>query len=596
MKNIKYLLFLFFSVFTIAQLKAQTVYAQVSSKQVQAGVPFEYAIVINANPNSYAPPSFKDFDVISGPNQSSSVQWVNGQTSVQMTISWSLIAKKEGKMVIEPSAVNIGSQKLETSSITIDVTKGPAGQPSGAASDQKTGSGISKGDLYIQTNISKSKCYTGEQITITQKVYCRYQIIGFQKFSQPTYDGFYSQAEESSSKGQLAVENIDGVNYYTYELFRTVAIANKSGKIQLTPVEGDVIIRRQSSSKARNIFEQFFGAPAYEDIPITAKSKAVIVDVLPLPEESKPRSFNGAVGDFSYKVQTTRTELKANDAFNLKITISGKGNLKLLNPSELQLPESFETYEPKLSESPGSKTFEYLVIPRNEGEYTLENLDFSYFNPEQKKYLTLNSGTIKINVLPADPNSAGTQVYSPQSQIRETENDIRYIKKGNLILTRNEREFFNSAAHVILIGLPLLGLGFALLGRKRKIELNKNLILVNERKAAKLARKRLASAEKLMQNNSKDAFYAEILDAINKYLSYKLNIPIAALSKGSIIKTLSDRKVNQEHITKVIDAISNSEVARYAPGAVSIDLKTTYNGMVELVAGLEQELNKRRTA
>src|SRR5690606_9414191 len=238
-----------------------------------------------------------------------------------------------------------------------------------------------------------TKCYLGEQITITQKVYSRLQIVGFQKFAQPTYDGFYSQAQESTSKGQLAVENVEGVNYYTYELFRTTAIANKAGKINLSTVEGDVVIRRQSA-KARDIFEQFFGR-GYEDVPISAKSKSLMIEVLELPE-GQPESFNGAVGNFSCKINVSRNEVKANDAFNLKMTISGNGNLKLINAPTLNLPESFESYEPKISESGNSKTFDYLIIPRSEGDYTLEKLDFSYFSLDAKKYVTIPSGELKI--------------------------------------------------------------------------------------------------------------------------------------------------------------------------------------------------------
>lgn len=579
--------------FSLAQLRAQSVYAQVSSKKVQVGVPFEYAVVISVSTNNFTPPSLKDFDIVGGPNQSSSVQYVNGAMSQQLIISYNLVAKREGKLTIGAASVNSNGQKFETAPVIIEAVKGAVNPSQGGGNEQQVNSKISGGDLYIRTAVSKAKLFLGEQVTITQKVYCRYQIIGFQKFAQPTYDGFYSQAQESTSKGQLSMENVDGVNYYTYELFRTVAIANKTGKIDLTPVEGDVVVRRQANTKPKNIFEQFFGSAGYEDIPVTTRSKSIQIEVMPLPEETKPASFNGAVGSFQSKIQVTRKELKANDALNLKMTISGKGNLKLLSPPVLNLPEGFETYEPKATENGTSKTFDYLIIPRSEGTYTLNNLDFSYFNLETKKYVTIPSEEIVIHVLPPDPNSPGTQVYSAHSQVKDVENDIRYIKKGEFVLSKEESEFFNSGAHIFLMVSPVFALFIGLFIRRKHISNNSNLALVKERKAAKMAKKQLSNAEKLMLANKKDEFYTEILTALNNYLSHKLNIPVADLSKENINKTLLHKQMDPATIQKLFSTLDTSEYAKYAPGAVSGDLKTVYEDTVSLITDLDEQLNKK---
>lgn len=572
------------------------VYAQVSSKKVQVGTPFEYAIVITVGANNYTPPSLKDFDIVNGPNQSSSVQIVNGAMTSQLTLSWALVAKKEGKFTIGPAIVNAGPQRYETNPITVEVVKGSAGQTtsgSGTQDDPQYSNKVSGGDVFIKTSVSKNKCYLGEQVTITQKVYSRYQLVGFQKFAQPTYDGFYSQAQESTSKGMQAQENVEGVIYYTYELFRSVCIANKTGKINLSPIQGDIVVRKQTNARPRNIFEQFFGNGGYEDMPVSVKSKPFVVDVMALPEEGKPGNYNGAVGQFSYKAEASKTELKANDAFNLKLSVSGKGNLKLLDAPKLNLPEGFESYDPKVTENGGTKTFDYLIIPRNEGDYALRDLDFSYFNLDSKKYVNLSGGEIKIKVLPPDPNSTGAQVYNPINQVKETENDIRYIKKGNFELIKTEAEFFNSFLHVLLIILPVLMLVTGLFLRRNHIKNNSNLVLVKERKAAKIARKQLITAEKLMQQNKKDEFYTEILTALNNYLSSKLNIPISELSHDNIKQTLASKSLPTNHITKVISTLETSEYAKYAPGAVSGDLKSVYNDTVTLVTELEEELSKK---
>lgn len=594
MKSSRYILILLF-LFVYNLHNAQTVYAQVSSKQVQVGVPFEYAIVINTNPNNYTPPSFKDFDIVSGPSQSQSTQWINGVTSFQITLSWGLVAKKEGKATISSAIVNAGSQRFETNAISLDVTKGAATQQQGTATndDKAQYNKVSGSDIFIRTGISKSKCMVGEQITIIQKVYSRLPIVGFQKVNPPTYDGFYMQLLESQTKGQIVPEDLDGVRYQTYELFRHTCIANKVGKISLASAECDIVVRKQTNAKPKNIFEQFFGAAGYEDIPVNAKSRTTTIEVVGLPEEGKPLSFSGAVGNYNYKVEASRTELKANDAFNLKMTVSGKGNLKLVDPPKPILPEGFETYDPKIIENANAKTFDYLVIPRSEGDYTLKDLDFSYYNLEAKKYITISPDPITIKVLPPDPNSTGAKVFTPQNQVKASDNDIRYIKKGNFELVKTETEFFNSTIHIALIAFPILALLAGLIIRNRHIKNNSNLILVKERKAAKVAKKQLITAEKLMQENNKDGFYTEILMALNNYVSNKLNIPIADLSQENIQKILTTKKVDEHINKKLITTLQTSEYAKYAPGAVSGDLQTVYKDTIDLITNLEEQLNKK---
>ena len=591
MNKIKYIIAVLFPLFLFINInRAQSFYSQVSSKKVQVGVPFEYSVVFTINTGNYTPPNFKDFDVISGPNQSSSYQNVNGVGSQQIIISYGLVAKREGKFTIGPSSTMSGSQKLETEAINVEVVKGNINSND---NETQNTSKNSSGDLFIKTSANKNKCYVGEQITILQKVYSRSQIVGFQKFSQPTYEGFYSQAQESSSKGQVAIENIDGVSYYTFELFRTIAIANKSGKTILNAIQGDIVIRKQTTAKPKNIFEQFFGATSYEDIPINTKSKSIAIEILPLPEIGKPESFIGAVGDFNYKVDVTRNELKANDAFNLKMIITGNGNLKLINAPALKLPDGFESYDPKIIESNNSKMFDFLIIPRKEGVFTLNNLDFSYFDLNSKKYITKSAKIIKINVLAPDQNSNEAKIFSSQTKIKETENDIRYIKKEDFFLTKSENEFFNSFTHILFIVLPLIALATGLSLRKNHIKNNSNIILVKERKAAKLAKKQLITAEKLMKEQKKDEFYTEILMALTTYLGNKLNIPKAELSKESITKSLQLKNINHSTIQNLTNTIDTSEFAKYAPGSVSGNLQEVYNNTVELIANLEQQINKK---
>jgi hypothetical protein len=574
---------------------AQKFYAQVNSKVVQVGQMFELTFVINAAASDFTPPNFKDFDIASGPNQSSSVQIINGQMSQSISLSYLLIPKREGKLVISAASINSNGHKLESNPITVEAVKGSAPQQaSGGNTGAATNVKADGSDIFIRTNLSKTKCFLGEQIVISQKVYSRHQIIGFQKFNPPTYEGFWSQSLESTSGNQTAVENVDGINYYTYELFRNIGTPNKIGKISLKPVEGEVIVRKQTNTKPRNIFEQFFGTAGYEDVAVKTVSRPVSLEVMDLPAEGRPANFSGAVGSFSYKVEASKQEVKANDAFNLKVTIGGKGNAKLVDAPKLQLPESFESYEPKIIDGANSKTFDYLIIPRQEGEFTLENLDFSYFDLDSKRYVTIPSPNISIKVLPPDPNSTGAQVYTPQNQVKETENDIRYIKKGTFNLTKTNTEFFNSFGHLAFLFTPFLLLTGALIARKNYLKNNSNLIAVKERKAAKVARKQLVNAEKLMQANKKDEFYTEILTAIQNYVSHKLNIPLADVSKENVQQSLMKKSVDPGKIIQLVKTIETSEYAKYAPGGVSGNLKEVYDNTVKLITEIEEELNTKK--
>jgi hypothetical protein len=570
-----------------AQLLAQAVYVQVSSKKVQVGVPFECALVITVGANSYSSPGFKDFEVVSGPFESRMTQNVNGVVSSQITLSWGLVARKEGKFTIGPAIVNAGNQKYETTPVTIEVTKGAPSQ----GSEANAGVSVNDGDLFIKTIPTKTKLYVGEQLTVTHKLFSRLSLVGMKKYDAPVFDGFWTKKLDVPSSA--IQENIDGVVYLTAEIEKHLLYANSPGKKVIQSIQPIYVVRKISNKKPRSFWEQFLGGQQYEDIESKAKSNAITIEVLPLPEDGKPANFNGAVGKLNYKVETNTQSLKANEALNLKITISGTGNFPLMDAPKLNLPESFETYDPKVAENGNSKTFDYLIIPRQEGEFILKDLDFSYFNTDSKRYSTLPAPELKITVLPPDPNSTGAQVFTPQNQVKETENDIRYIKKGNFDLAKSDTEFFNSPGHLAGVFAPILALGALLIVRRKHIQANSNIVLVKERKAAKVARKQLSNAEKLMQQNKKDEFYTEILTAINSYLSNKLNIPVSELSRDNIQKALLQKHADGNYILKVLSAIETSEYAKYAPGAVSGDLNTVYNDTVNLVTELEEQLNKK---
>lgn len=604
------ILFLLISSFVFSQ--TPSFIAQVSKNKVAVGEVFQIAFTINgAGGNVSLPDLNKDFNIAGGPNQSNSMSMVNGNISQSTTISIFLAAKKEGKFTIGAASCVSGSSKLETKPFYIEVGKGATQQntPQGNQTTQgnsnqqqpqqnQVATAVGNEELFVRTFLSKSKCYLGEQLILTQKVYSRVDLRGFQNVEFPAYNGFWSQIEENTKQIELKQENVNGINYYVADYNRVFLFPQRAGNITVEPIELECIVRRQTKRQPRNVFEQFFGTGGYEDVVVKVKSKAVKVEVLELPAENKPLEFSGAVGNYSYKAEINKQQVKANDAVNLKITINGKGNIKLVEPLHLNLPESFESYDPKINEKinavggvSGSKTYDYLIIPREKGEFVLDKLNFSYFDPDKKQYVTLPSPEIKLTVLEGDAGSA--QVITPTKKgVDALDNDIRYIKTGDLDLQKNDVEFFSSFTHYLFLIIPtLLFFGGIVLVRKH-IKENSNLTLVKERKAAKMAKKQLVIAEKHLGTNNKELFFNEILNALNKYIGNKFNLSIVDLSKEKISEMLLSRNVTIDTTKNTIDTLNTCEYAKYAPSAVTGDLQKVYNDTVLLISQIEEQIKK----
>ena len=605
-----HIFFLFVSSWAMAQ--TPSFIAQVSKNKVAVGEVFQVAFTLNGSGSNLVYPAFNDFDIYSGPNQSQSMSMVNGTISQSTTLSLFIGAKKEGRFTIGAASVMSGNQKLETKPIVIEVTKGApqqqqqgnqnaqAQQPQQAQGKEKNqyASEISNDDLFVRTFLSKTKCYLGEQLTLTQKVYSRVDLRGFQNVKFPPYNGFWSQQEVNNQQINLKQENVNGVMYYVAEYSKVYLFPQRAGTISIEAIELDCIVRRQTKRQPRNIFEQFFGAGGYEDVAVKVKSKPVKVDVEDLPTENKPQNFSGAVGDFGYKAEIDKNKVKANEAINLKITISGKGNIKLIEPLKLNLPESFEVYDPKESENiktnggvSGNISYSYLIIPRDKGEFTLNDLGFNYFDADKKQYVSIPSPDIHLTVLEGDPGSA--QIIAPKKHgVDESENDIRYIKTGDLGLKKHDEEFFSSTMHYLLLIFPTLLFFVGLFLVRQHIKANSNIIAVKERKAAKLAKKQLVIAEKYMSANNKEAFFTEVLNALNKYIGDKFALSIVDLSKEKISEMLLSRNVSDATTKNIIDTLNTCEYAKYAPSAVTGDLKKVYNDTIELISQIENQIKK----
>ncbi|HXB41919.1 MAG TPA: BatD family protein [Bacteroidia bacterium] len=588
---------------------SQKLGAQVSKNKVYVGEAFQLTFTTSGNMTTFQRPALAEFDV-SGPSQFSSQQNVNGNISQTLSYSYMIAAKKEGKFTIGAAVATINGVKTESNQITIEVLKGTPPQQNQQQQDpfgnifpdpnaqQQQPKNIDNEDVFVRTYLNKKQCYLGEQITVTHKIYARTVVEhrGPQKEKNPDYTGFF--AKEEATKGPLPIntENFDGITYRVVEYKRTYIFPQRTGKLTVDPIEIDWVVRAKSK-RPQTIFDQFFGA-GYQDMVVKLKSKPVTVDVSPLPEKNKPAGFTGAVGKFNFSARLNHDKVKANEAINLKLTISGSGNINLAEGPKVTFPDGFETYDPKVNENisvaggvSGSKTYEYLIVPRREGNYEIKDIAFSYFDLEKKQYVTIPSPELKITVEKGDASSsAAASVYSPKNEIAEQENDIRYIKEGDLKLKPLNDEFFGSIKHYTLLVLPLILFFGFVVTRNFYLKSQSNVVAVKGRKAAKLARKQLALAEKFKTQNKRDEFYNEVLTALNKYTSHKMNIPVADLSKENISAHLLQRNVNADTVQKLIGTLNDCEYARYAPAAAKQDLNLVYNNTIELITKIEDEI------
>jgi hypothetical protein len=581
---------------------AQKLTTAVSKSKVAVGEMFQIQFSLSGSNANIKLPNLSDFDIYQGPFQSSSMSITNGNVSQSISVTYVIAAKKEGKFTIGSASVNANGATVQSNPVAIEVIKGAANQATqpnsnqGNAQTTAPSSGDISDNLFVKTEVSKTKTYVGEEISVIFKLYTRMDVLQLNVTAMPSCDGFFMQ--ESKANAGQSNETVNGVNYMVGELKRTFMIPQHTGKLVIDPMELECIVRQRSNKKPRDIFEQMLGG--YENAQYKIKSKPVTIDVQPLPEKNKPADFSGAVGDYAYRVELSKDNVKTNDAVNLTITLTGKGNIKLVDAPKINFPEDFETYDPKVKENitagangvSGTKSFDYLLIPRHGGDYKIDNLNFTFFDPQKNEYITLPSPELNIHVEKGKEDAAVVigAASNHQTEVKELGSDIRFIKTKNIRVRPKDEYFFGSPLFYAGVISPfLVFIGFVFI-RRRTISQNSDLVAVKSRKATKMAKKRLILAEQYLKSDNKELFYIEIFKALYGYIGDKLNIPVADLSKENISATLKEKNIHEEIIGQLLKTIDNCEYARYAPSAVSGDLQGIYNNTVELITKIENEI------
>lgn len=553
--------------------------AQASKTTVGTGEQFQVDFTVNGNASDFNPPAFSTFQVLSGPNQSTSMESINGHTTVTASLSYILMAAKEGSYTIGPASCTVNGKRYTTDAIKIKVVKGRA-VPQAQAGQQapegtmETASGDIAKNIFLKAVVDKTDVYQGQQLTVNFRLYTRIGIDDSRVDKVPDLTGFWNEdinKPQQQQQVQWKVETYKGLKYNTADIKQTILFPEHSGNITIDPFQMTFIVRQPVQS--RDIMEQFFGG-SFKQVKYVAKSTPVVIHVKPLPETGKPDSFTGAVGAFNMETGIDKTELKANEALNYKIKITGAGNIKLLKTVNANFPADFEKYDPKITDTiteklsgvSGSRVYNYLLIPRHEGEYTIDPIKFSYFNPATNRYYTVTSKAFKVKVNKGVAESNVTALAGENKQdIKMLDKDIRYIKTGDAALTKNGGGFFGSVPYYLLLLLGPVACIAALNYRNRMIKFNSDIAAVKNKRAGKVAAKHMANAQRQLQANNTALFYEDVFKGMYGYLSDKLNIPYANLDRETITTTLNARLPDEALVNRVLETLDLCEMARFAP-------------------------------
>ncbi len=569
-----------------------TFVASVDRSTVGTGDRFEVSFTVSGSDvngvRNFKPPAFAPFVVLSGPNQSTNMQFINGQMSGSVTYTYYLYARQTGKFSIGTASIEYKGSTLQTQPIQIEVVQGkPQSQQKEADASQNVGD-----NLFIRAFSDKQRVKQGEPVTITYKLYTRLQVSGYDIAKAPVYQGFWAEEIEQPKQPTVTNETFEGKQYRVAMIRKTALFPTQSGKLVISPLEVRCAFQLQSRKKSNDPFDSFFNDPFFsrmQNVEQDFKSNPLNVTVDPLPG-SAPAGFTGAVGRFTFSATADKKEVKTGDPITLRLTITGFGNIKLLTPPKPNLPADFEAYDPKISDEitrdggviRGKKVAEYLIIPRNAGNRAIEPIAFTYFDLDRNAYNTLRSQRFDFTVLPGRDMSSGAAIAS-KSDVRLLGEDIRFLK-----LTMGELQPIGESlvANNLLVALfvlpPIAFLG-AFAYRKRQEKLSGKVDQLRFAKAGREATKRLKQARKLFSQGNTENYHAEVSKALMGYLEDKLHIPKASLTIDEAATLLERHHVPTETVQTLRSCIDRAEFARFAPAS---DTQEARAELLDTAAGI----------
>ncbi len=548
-------------------------------------------------------PDLGKFRIMNGPNRSSSVQIINGSISSSIVYSYLLEPKEIGKFTIGSATIEIGGKILTSSPMMMEVVKATAKPAQQAAAPEAPGAAVGD-NLFLKATVDRTHVVQGEQINLVFKLYTRVSINNYAVEKNPNMTGFWGEEVEVAKDIRLSNEVINGKQYRVGIIKRMALFPTQPGNLEISPMEIQTTVQVQDR-RAVDPFDSFFRDPFGRAVNYKVNSDAIKVKVDPLPPGA-PDDFKGAVGQFAMSTTVDKKTTRTNEPVNLKVTVSGTGNIKLIESPVVDLPADFEQYTPKVSDNinrtgekvSGSKTFEYLLIPRYPGVKVIKPVSFSFYDPLKHEYVKLRSPQIDLNVeqgtAPVSPMIAG----GSREDVRMLSQDIRFIKLNGAAITRGAAPFHASGLFIAMMLMPLAGLAGAFVYARQRQAVMLDQAGYRNRKAMKVARKGLKQAEYLLKEqggnpapNQRLRFYGEVSHALWKYLGDKLGIPQSEFSVEGAAAELRARGIDQGLVAALRKLLETCDMARFAPTSLEVAvMQKTYDEAGRIIVELERTL------
>ena len=566
-----------------AQQPSLSLHSDVTNASV--GQRFKITVTLENGNGNITPPKMEGFQVY-GPSRSQSYQFINGRQSSSVSLIYIVQPLKTGDFTIGPVTADVGNKTLKSNAVKIHVVKGSVPPNSGGSSSGGNSNtphaNSSDSNLFLSLQLSKKTVYIGEQLTATYVLYSRYNNLNLDDYNIPTVDGFWTEDVKLSNNSWEPGETmINGYPYRKAVLKQQVLFPQHAGTIKLDDFTASCIVNRSFFNPGRTI---------------AVKSNSPEVIVKPLPKGA-PASFNGAVGNLSFSAKIDQNKVKANEAINLNVKISGSGNLHLLSEPKINFPSDFEVYDPKTEDHistssagvSGSRTYQYLIIPRRPGDYKIAPIVFTYFDPENGKYKTLESDTFRIHVDKGDLTTSQAYVPSGKTDVTVLDSDIRYIHENSHDWS-GKNDFFAGTSSFYLLWLgPVVLMFIVVFFLKRREKSMQDVVGVKKRRARKIAHQRLQTAKKALDSGNDTTFYEEISKALYGYLSDKLNISLASLNRPVIRESLAKHGVDENLSKHLSNTLDMCEMARFA-AVKDVSKNEVYQSTLDLLGKLEESL------
>ncbi len=586
----------------IAVSVAQVTFKASAPASVIEGEQFRLSYALNQEGKDLRLPDLRDFDILFGPSTSTSFsqRTINGKTTSERSVTYTyiLVPKKTGTFTIEPASITVDGGNYKSNSLKVEVlppdetsTKGSSGGSSSVKAS------VTESDAFIRAIVSKNNPYEQEGFTVTFRLYTTLNIVNFGKIQFPEFEGFMVEEVDVPVNQQLQMERYNGRNYYTADLRKTLLFPQRAGQITIPTGKLEMVF---SVPSGRNVTTFFGSQELMVDVNKTLVTNPVVINVRPLPA-NRPDSYANAVGTFTLNPNINSTQLSANEAISLRLEISGTGNMKLLSNPVVEFPNNFEVYDPTVSNAlnvtsnglKGIRTIEYMAIPRYEGSYTIPPIEFSYFDITTNSYKTLATPEYNLQISKGESGSISSSNYVNQQDVK-VEQDIRFLKTGEVSYQSMSNFFVGSVGYWLWYIIPFVLLIVIFFVNRKQARENANVALMRNKKANKMAIKRLKLAEKFLKEHNKEKFYDEVLRAIWGYFSDKLSIPVVNLSKNNIETELSKNGVSEELIVRFMQILDTCEFARYAPAESDAEMGSVYNNTIDAIGEMENRLKKMK--